>query len=50
MVQAFEYVGNVSIIVVRFKRSQEECNNRNKKPEGPPAKTKLPCPSNFTYC
>ncbi|VDK70361.1 unnamed protein product [Onchocerca ochengi] len=33
MVQAFEYVGNVSIIVVRFKRSREECCYQNKNQE-----------------
>ncbi|VDP20422.1 unnamed protein product [Onchocerca flexuosa] len=33
MVQAFEYVGNVSIIVIRFKRSREECCYENKNQE-----------------
>ncbi|EFO23985.2 hypothetical protein LOAG_04501 [Loa loa] len=46
IVQAFEYVGNVSIIVVRFKRPQEECNYRNRNPEGTSIMNKPTCPKN----
>lgn len=47
MVQAFEYIGNVSIIVVRFKRAQEECCHQNRTPKGLSTMVKPTCSSNL---
>ncbi|CAG9536191.1 unnamed protein product [Cercopithifilaria johnstoni] len=43
ILQAFEYVGNVSIIVIRFKRIQEECCYRNRIPERSSTMVKPTC-------